>query len=204
MLFPISHCIRDYGVKITGILHVGAHTGEENDAYLAEGVPQSSIYWVEAIPELCTALRERLPNVIQAVVSDTVGPVEFKITNNFQSSSILDLKTHLVEHPGIDVIKRIQTSSVQLDTLVEQHNIKADFLNMDIQGAELKCLKGFERNLGMINAIYAEVNEKELYAGCALLPELDAWLAQRGFVRVHTVMTHHGWGDALYVRQTLA
>ena len=204
MLFPISQCIRDYGVKITGILHVGAHTGEENDAYLAEGVPQSSIYWVEAIPELCTALRERLPNVIQAVVSDNVGPVKFNITNNLQSSSILDLKTHLVEHPHIHVTKMIQTTSVQLDTLVEQHNIKADFLNMDIQGAELKCLKGFERNLGMINAIYAEVNERELYAGCALLPELDSWLAQRGFVRVHTEMTGYGWGDALYVRQTLA
>jgi FkbM family methyltransferase len=201
MLFPISQCVRDYGVKITGILHVGAHTGEENDAYLAEGVPQSSIYWIEAIPELCTALARRLPNVIQAVVSDTVSPVEFKITNNFQSSSILDLKTHLVEHPHIHVMKTIQTTSVQLDTLVDQHNIKADFLNMDIQGAELKCLKGFERNLGMINAIYAEVNEKELYAGCALLPELDGWLAARGFGRVHTHMTEHGWGDALYLRQ---
>ena len=82
--------------------------------------------------------------------------------------------------------------------------IKADFLNMDIQGAELKCLKGFERNLGMINAIYAEVNEKELYAGCALLPELDAWLSEHGFVRVHTHMTPHGWGDALYIRQKTA
>ena len=202
MLFPLSVCVQTYGVKITGVLHVGAHAGEENDSYLAEGVQQSSIYWVEAIPELCTALSKRLPNVIQGVVSDAVGPVEFKITNNFQSSSILDLKTHLVEHPHVHVIKTVTATTVQLDTLVEQHAIKADFLNMDIQGAELKCLKGFERNLGMINAIYAEVNEKELYAGCALLPEMDSWLSERGFVRVHTHMTPHGWGDALYVRRT--
>jgi len=202
MLFPLSVCVQTYGVKITGVLHVGAHAGEENDSYLAEGVQQSSIYWVEAIPELCTALSKRLPNVIQGVVSDAVGPVEFKITNNFQSSSILDLKTHLVEHPHVHVVKTVTATTVQLDTLVEQHAIKADFLNMDIQGAELKCLKGFERNLGMINAIYAEVNEKELYAGCALLPEMDSWLSERGFVRVHTHMTPHGWGDALYVRRT--
>jgi FkbM family methyltransferase len=204
MLFPLSDCVKNHGIKITGVLHVGAHTGEENDAYLAEGVPQSSIYWVEAIPELCTTLSHRFPNVIQAVVSDTVGPVEFKITNNLQSSSILELKTHLIEHPNIDVIRRIQTTSVKLDTLVEQYNIKADFLNMDIQGAELKCLKGFEKGLGMINAIYAEVNEKELYAGCALLPELDTWLAERGFVRVDIKMTQHGWGDALYVRKSVS
>jgi FkbM family methyltransferase len=204
MLFPLRTCVRDYDVTINGVLHVGAHAAEENDAYLAEGVPQKSIYWVEAIPELCATLSQRLPNVIQAVVSDTAGPVEFKITNNFESSSILDLKTHLVEHPGIHVMKTVQTTTVQLDTLVEEHNIKADFLNMDIQGAELKCLKGFERNIGMINTVYAEVNEKELYAGCALLPELDAWLSERGFVRVHTHMTPHGWGDALYIRQKTA
>ena len=52
----------------------------------------------------------------------------------------------------------------------------------------------------MIDYIYAEVNTKELYAGCAQLPELDAWLDARGFKRVEISMTGWGWGDALYVR----
>jgi FkbM family methyltransferase len=158
---------------------------------------------VEAIPELCTELSKRLPNVIQGVVSDKVEMVEFKITNNFQSSSILELKTHLEAHPSINVIKRVWTNTTTLDTIVKDRAIQANFLNMDIQGAELKCLQGFEENIKMIDYIYAEVNTKELYAGCAQLPELDAWLGDRGFKRVEISMTSHGWGDALYVRRNL-
>ena len=186
---------------MTKVLHVGAHKGEENDVYLEEGVPQNSIFWIEAIPELCTELAKRLPNVIQAVVSDSVGQVEFKITNHLGSSSILELKTHLIEHPHVQIIKRVQTNTILLDTISDQRDIQADFLNLDIQGAELKCLRGFERGLSNVKAIYTEVNERELYANCVLLPELDAWLDQRGFIRVKTEMTQWGWGDALYIRK---
>jgi len=200
MLIPLRDLVQKYNLKMTGVLHVGAHAGEENDAYLAEGVPQQNIHWVEAIPELCTELSKRLPNVIQGVVSDKVEMVEFKITNNFQSSSILELKTHLEAHPSINVVKRVWTTTTTLDTIVKDRNIQANFLNMDIQGAELKCLQGFEENLKMIDYIYAEVNIKELYAGCAQLPELDAWLAAREFKRVEISMTGWGWGDALYIR----
>jgi len=200
MLIPLHDLVQKYNLKMTGVLHVGAHAGEENDAYLAEGVPQHNIHWVEAIPELCTELSKRLPNVIQGVVSDKVETVEFKITNNFQSSSILELKTHLEAHPSINVVKRVWTTTTTLDTIVNGRGIQANFLNMDIQGAELKCLQGFEENLKMIDYIYAEVNTKELYAGCAQLPELDAWLAARGFKRVEISMTGWGWGDALYIR----
>jgi len=201
MLIPLRDLVQKYGLKITGVLHVGAHTGEENGAYLAEGVPQQAIHWVEAIPELCADLSKRLPNVIQGVVSDKVEMVEFKITNNFQSSSILELKTHLEAHPSINVVKRVWTNTTTLDTIVKERTIQANFLNMDIQGAELKCLQGFEDGLKMIDYIYAEVNTKELYAGCAQLPEMDAWLSARGFKRVETSMTGWGWGDALYVRR---
>ena len=49
-------------------------------------------------------------------------------------------------------------------------------------------------------AQYLEVNEKELYKGCGLLPEMDVFLETHGFKRVLMEMTCHGWGDALYVR----
>jgi FkbM family methyltransferase len=201
MLIPLRDLVGKYGLHLTGVLHVGAHQGEENNAYLEAGVAQSNIYWVDAIPELCTALATRLPNVIHAAVSDEVVNAEFKVTNNFQSSSLLDLKDHLREHPDIYVTRTIQLTTIKLDTIVEEHGIRANFLNMDIQGAELKCLKGFERNLGMIDIIYTEVNASELYAGCVLLKELDEWLDARGFERRDIAMTSHGWGDALYLRK---
>jgi FkbM family methyltransferase len=202
MLIPLHDMVVRNNINITGVLHVGAHEGEENSAYLAEGVAQQDVHWIEAIPELCTTLSKRLPNVTQAVVSDKVERVDFNITNNFQSSSILNLKTHIREHPHIYVTRRISTMTTTLDTIVDAKQINANFLNMDIQGAELKCLKGFEKNLAMIEYIYTEVNENELYEGCALLPELDEWLGVRGFDRKEISMTPHGWGDALYLRRS--
>lgn len=180
---------------------MGAHEGEENDAYLAEGIKQNDIFWVEAHPSLCYRLSSRLPNVIQAAVSDRVEQVMFHVTNNYQSSSFLELKEHLVEHPHIHTIDTLRLSTSQLDSVVETNSIRANFLNLDIQGAELKCLKGFEEHIQMIDYIYTEVNTKELYEGCGLLGEMDEWLSARGFERKEISMTPHGWGDAFYIRQ---
>lgn len=201
MLIPLDRLVQRYALTLTGVLHVGAHAGEENAAYRAAGVAQSSIYWVEAIPDLAASLAARLPNVIQAVVSDRVETVTFKITNNGQSSSMLALKEHRKEHPEIHVVREIPLQTSLLDDLVDTHSIRANFLNMDIQGAELKCLQGFERNLAQIDYVYVEVNVKELYEGCARLGELDAWLDAHGFERKEIEMTPHGWGDAFYMRK---
>jgi FkbM family methyltransferase len=202
MLIPLATLTAKYGITITGVIHVGAHHAEENGDYLGVGVPQNNIYWIDAIPDLCKKLQARLPNVINAAVSDTNGVFDFHITNNVQSSSLLPLKTHLIEHPDIHVIRTVRTPTHRMDDIVTQCGIQADFLNMDIQGAELKCLKGFESKLPMIKYIYSEVNERELYEGCALLPQLDEWLSERGFDRVETFMTGSGWGDAFYIRRT--
>ena len=73
------------------------------------------------------------------------------------------------------------------------------FWNFDIQGAELLALKGATKSIQHVKALYIEVNEKELYKNCALIDEIDAFLATYHFTRVATRMTDHGWGDALYI-----
>lgn len=203
MLIPLSDLVKKYSIKLSGVLHVGAHEGEENSAYISNGATQHSIYWVEANPSLCESLSKHLPNVIQAAVSDKVENVTFHVTNNYQSSSILELEEHRNEHPHIHVIETLELETKTLDSVVEANCIYANFLNMDIQGAELKCLQGFEKHINMIDYVYTEVNTKYLYKGCALLDELDEWLSVRGFDRKETSITQHGWGDALYIRRTI-
>lgn len=75
-----------------------------------------------------------------------------------------------------------------------------NFINLDIQGAELKALRGMEAWLPKIDYIYTEVNQEYVYEGCALVGEIDAYLAQFGFRRVETVWHANAWGDAFYVR----
>ena len=100
-------------------------------------------------------------------------------------------------------VDKFQTKSITVDTFFERNNLDASkytFWNFDIQGAELSALKGSLKSLVHAKVLYLEVNEKELYKGCALIGEIDSFLSQQGFSRHITVMTRHGWGDAIYIR----
>jgi hypothetical protein len=64
------------------------------------------------------------------------------------------------------------------------------------------ALRGAAQSLVHVDVLYLEVNERELYEGCAMVGELDAFLEPYGFRRVWTHMTEHGWGDAIYRKET--
>ena len=74
-------------------------------------------------------------------------------------------------------------------------------MNLDIQGAELLALKGSNKILQSIKAIYTEINYDEIYKDCALIDELDEYLKKFNFKRVFTTTPESEyWGDALYLR----
>ena len=78
-----------------------------------------------------------------------------------------------------------------------------NFLNLDIQGAELLALQGLEDNLKFIDYIYTEINTGEVYKNCAKVNEIDEFLKKYGFERVETAMTSWEWGDAFYIKKGL-
>ena len=131
------------------------------------------------------------------IVDDAI----FYITNNLQSSSILKLKEHLLEHPDIYETERIEMKTKTLKTFYDENKFNYDqfnFMALDIQGAELLALKGAKEIINFIDYIYIEVNIKELYENCALLDEIDEYLNNFGFKRDNILLTQHGWGDAFY------
>jgi FkbM family methyltransferase len=161
--------------------------------------------WIDGNDDLCAANS----SIINAIVSDVDDQeVEFIITNNdAMSSSILELKEHKQEHPDCLEVNRIRKTTVRLDTLLKRQGYSAtnyDVLVMDVQGAEMHVLKGAPEVLKNIKCIITEVNTKELYAGCVLLDDLDKFLIERGFIRMHINMTRHGWGDAVYVKKAVS
>jgi FkbM family methyltransferase len=203
MLIPFGELIRKHGLQVGGVLHVGAHECEEAEAYVSEGV--KDVVWLEAIPDLAEKQRRRGHQVYQIVASDTDGTVvDFQVTNNGQSSSMLPLKEHKTFYPHIVVDKVLSLATKRIDTLAKEQKLDMslyDFLNLDIQGAELKALQGMGPLLNGFAAIYTEVNTGPLYEGCVQLNELDQFLDNCGFQRVDIRMTDNKWGDALYVRK---
>ena len=208
MLIPfhiINEVLQQNNIRITGAFHIGAHECEELDFYHQLGVDSSHIVWIDALPQKVQEARDRgIPNVFHAVITDKDNEeVSFHVSNNGQSSSVLEFGTHLQEHPSVNYVDTITQKSTTIRSFINSQYIdikKYNFWNFDIQGAELMALRGAGDLIHTASAIYLEVNEKELYKGCGLIDEIDALLSSYHFTRVVTNMTVHGWGDALYIR----
>ena len=200
----IDELISFFKLNVKGILHVGAHKCEELEVY-SKYTTESNIYWVEAIKDLVDQNLENNPNLnlINEVIGDEDGKdIEFKITNNTLSSSILDIKYHKEIHPNIIVEKILKTKTKTLSTIYSEYRINPqdyNLLTMDLQGAEMLALKGLGDSINNLDYIYTEVNEKELYEGCCLLNDLDIYLGYFGFDKKF-ITTLNSYGNALYSR----
>lgn len=206
MLIDLDYLYEKYHIQASGVLHIGASTGQEAEMYHKHGL---KVIWIEAIrdvyKQLCRNVLKYTGTIsINACVSDRDGDiVDFNISNNEgQSSSMFEFGTHTSAHPGIVFTQKTRLHTARVDTLLKDRRIdqhEYDFLNLDIQGAELLALKGTD--LTHVRYVYIEVNEKELYKGIPLLPEIDEYLKQYDLIRVETKMTNWGWGDAFYIRK---
>jgi FkbM family methyltransferase len=191
-------------IKINGSFHIGASECEEMPFYNSLGLTPENIIWIDAIPSAVVNAKNRgIPNVYQNVITDKDDEdIVFNVSNNGQSSSIFDFGTHSQEHPQIHYVDKLNLKTITIDTFFERNNIDAskyEFWNFDIQGAELLALRGGIKSIQYAKAIYLEVNVNELYKNCARINEIDAFLYQYNFERILINMTHHGWGDALYI-----
>lgn len=207
MLIPLHQLIHKYNLQPQNVIHIGAHYGEEAKDYYANGV-QSSL-WIEANPFVMDILKNTLARysnawAVSACLSDEIKEVQFNISNNEQSSSMLDLAYHKVVHSEVEYVQTITLKTTTLNALFADMGIPYDhfdFLNADIQGAELMMLKGATHILPYLKCLYLEVNKMELYKGCALVEEIDDFLKEYQFKRVETAWCgDFGWGDALYIK----
>jgi len=197
--------LQSMNIVLTGALHIGAHDCEEVDVYRHFGIPDKRVIWIDAMQDkVDQAIQRGIPNVYQAVVSDEDNKiVEFKRTNNGQSSSILEFGTHANHYSWCVVTERTKMVTTTVDTFMKNNNLNPEnynFWNFDIQGAELMALKGATNALRYAKVLYLEVNTEDVYIGCAKLNEIDEYLGVLGFKRILINMVRQGWGDAMYVR----
>lgn len=189
----------------SGVVHVGAHHAEEYEDYKLHGWGRT--IWIDALEE--NLIKARSLNKtqtdlwIQALVwSENDVELDFKIATNGQSSSVLEFSTHSDHYPEIKVQNVVKMKTTRLDKILINHP-GYNFINLDIQGAELAALVGLGELIHKFDFIYTEVNEEELYMGIPKVNEIDEFLKNKNFKRVLTHWTQDGWGDALYVRDDL-
>lgn len=209
MLINFDKICEKYGTP-RGILHLGAHLLEERESYINKGV--KNILWIEGNSNLYNNIKFvnddnkiNYEKVIIGLISDENNiEVDFNLTNNSVSSSILKLDKHKIFHPEVFVTETISIKTIRMDKLIEDNNININnfnFLNIDIQGYELKALKSFDKYLNNIDYIYTEINTDSVYVDCPMVDEIDEYLNKFNFERIETEMTPWCWGDALYIKK---
>jgi FkbM family methyltransferase len=208
MLIPIHVLNNHFKLNINGILHIGAHECEELQDYNNIGITNNNIYWIEAMKNKVDLIKNNKKdvNIYNAVIDiEDNKEIVFNITNNGQSSSILEFGSHSVHHPHVKMIEKQVMNTSRMDSIIDKYNIpihNINFINLDIQGVELRALKSMEKYLNNIQYIYTEVNTEEVYKNCNLMSEIDEYLSNFGFTRVATkILEQYGWGDAFYVKQ---
>jgi FkbM family methyltransferase len=218
MYIGFDECIREAGGKpFKTVLHIGAHHGEEIQAYEANGVKK--VIWIEANRDiLFECIKQTEFSSVEQLyfdvcLSDKEEEVNFHIASNGQSSSLFELGTHAQMYPHITYVEHRKMMTQRFDEWISTENKaiiidinmqEIDFINLDVQGAELKVLKGFGDYLASptLRAIYTEINLEEVYKGCCQIEDLDEYLGQYNFERTLVAAPERTWGDALYLRKT--
>ena len=203
MFITVSELSRYWNISPTGVLHVGAHLGEEALDY--EKFGWTPVIWVEAQPILVQKLNSRLDSskhkVVEAAIWEEDGvPLKLHIASNSQSTSLLNFGSHADSYPQITFVSEIDVSTKRLDSIIRAEEMP-NLINLDIQGVELSAIRSLGKLLHTVDYIYTEVNKSEVYEECTLVTDLDEYLLDKGFKRVTTRWyLKEGWGDALYIR----
>jgi FkbM family methyltransferase len=199
--------------KVSGVIHVGANSGQERKKYRDLGL---RVLWVEPLPDVFQQLKANVADypdniAVQALVTDRDGgKYAFNVADNEgQSSSILDLGLHRDVWPEIAYTGTIQLEGTTLASLLRREGVNAaDYqaLILDTQGAELLVLHGAESILHQFKYIQTEVADFDSYKGGCQLQDIQAFLSARNF-REHSrnkFASRPGGGDyfdVLYERR---
>lgn len=204
--------------KDGGVLHVGAHLGEEVAAYLEAGF--SPVVLIEANPGLHAELLSRFAGeervkVFSCAIAAENGVADLRLhtsrSGSVEPASILPLGRFK------EIVKTLQTPATirvpcySLDSFLDRNGFlpqQFSLLNVDVQGAELLVLAGARHTLESIDAVIAEVSLVELYEGGALEGAVVEFLGALGFSRVESVYhtlhddasTFLAWGECLFLR----
>lgn len=206
MIVGFSNYHSNYNFSnVKGVIHVGAHHGQEFSDYIKYFGSGLNIHWFEPIKESYDVLLENIgkePNNFFYNFGLGSEPQKKKIWkdsgNEAQSSSFLKPLGHLEVFPHItfnETEEEIQI--VRLDDLrIRNSNV----LVLDTQGYEFEVLKGSAETLKFIDHIFCEVNLTELYEGCPGLHTIDSYLRPFGFNLREEWYVKNQWGDCYWSR----
>lgn len=202
------------------IFDIGSCEGEDSIRYARE-FPKSRIYAFEPLPANMAILQRQVKaygatqvEAFAIALSDEAGRAAFYVSSGSpahlpstedweygnKASSLLPPEGTREHYPWLKFDHSIEVPTETLAAFCAARGInRIDFIHMDVQGAELKVLRGAGDMLPRIRAIWLEVERVALYGGQPLAEEVEAFMEENGFVkRLDTL--GQVTGDQLYIR----
>jgi FkbM family methyltransferase len=203
MLLDLIYLSEKHKMDIKGVIHIGAHFGEENSTY--DELKIKNRIFFEPLKTNFKVLQENIGEkyilVNKALGNENKNTQMFVETaNGGQSSSILEPELHLHQYPHIKFESTEEVEMVRLDDFLTNKN-DYNFINIDVQGFELEVFKGSEKTLSNVDYIMTEINRAEVYKNCAKIEELVDFLKPFGFVLIEETWDGVTWGDGLFIKE---
>lgn len=203
MLLDFNKIYEQYLSNLKGVIHIGAHYGQEHSMYIQKGI--TNVMYFEPLEKNFEVLKMNVKND-SLCYKMALGNENKKIkmfvesANNGMSSSILEPKDHLIQYPHIVFNHQEEVDMRKLDD-IEFDRLNYNMINIDVQGYELEVFKGAKETLNHVDYIIAEINKVHLYENGALLDELIQFLSPYGFELVESNWAGVTWGDGLFIKK---
>lgn len=204
MILDLKALYGKYNMKVTGVIHIGAHFGEEHKTYKELGI--QDICYFEPVNKTFNELKKRVGDDAQLFKyalgnENKMMKMFVEDADAYGCSSLLEPSDNYKNIPftfGEEVEMR------RLDD-IEYDFSNFNFINLDVQGYELEVLKGGENLLENVDYIMSEVNritpQKPLeYKDCALVEELIEFLEKYEFKLVEVNWAGVSWGDGFFIK----
>jgi FkbM family methyltransferase len=209
------------------VVDVGAMSIDEDIYAPLERVGRATVLGFEPVPEECAKLNaaartghQYLPRAVGDGRTRTLHVCNYSMTSSLYEPETALLNLYHALGELVQVAGTVELKTVRLDDIPEA--LRADFLKLDVQGAELDVLLGAPITLSHTLVVHTEVEFVPLYRHQPLFAEVDQELRRRGFyfhrfqrmsgrpmkplLRNNDPVLSMGqalWADAVYVQDPL-
>jgi FkbM family methyltransferase len=202
MILDLKTLKTKYSLNIDGIIHIGAHFGEEHQTYKSLGV--DNIVYFEPVKKTFDVLKEKVKDAI--LYNCALGQENKMIEMFIEESDEYGCSSILQPSSNYNNVKFSPNEMVEMKRL-DDFNFKGyNFLNIDVQGYEYEVLKGSHNTLKHVDYILCEVNrnitEKKMdYIGAITIDEIINLLKPYGFSLMEVNWAGLSWGDGFFIKQ---
>jgi FkbM family methyltransferase len=198
--------LRDRGLEVNMAVDGGAASGEWTTR-LKKLYPNAQVLCIEPRDDArdhLDRLASKLPgiHVAKTTLGDREGEIDLHVHGD-QSSVLRNAS-------GSEFGDIERTTVRTLDALVKSRGLPPpDLIKLDLQGAELMCLRGSPDCLAQAQAVILEVLVLPLYKDAPLLADLIGFMTGAGFRTYDIVSLWHrpldgalAYGDFVFVRES--